>query len=292
MLSQEQRDFLLPKAYNAAIRAGKVILDIYETHDCSFDMKSDHTPITLADRASHELIKEYLGQTRIPILSEEGREMLYEERKGWDLFWIVDPLDGTKEFLKGNGEFTINIALMENNAPVMSVVYVPYIKKIYFCDDQQGAFLKENISADASASFDVDQIFDNTLALPLTKHINSPVRIAVSRSHNTGETFEHIEKFKHLFPDAVIVEQGSSFKFCLIAEGTIDYYVRTTNTYEWDTAAGEHILNASGGKIVTLPDLTPLAYNKPSLLNPHFACTSHGLKEELHVRIPSRAYPH
>ena len=128
MLNKEQTDFLLVNAYNAAIRAGARIIDIY-TGDADFavDIKSDHTPITIADRDAHELIKKYLSQTRVPLLSEEGRDLLYEERRNWDLFWMVDPLDGTKEFIKGNGEFTVNIALMYNNRPEIGVIYVPYI---------------------------------------------------------------------------------------------------------------------------------------------------------------------
>ena len=133
MITREQKEYLLPKAYNAAIRAGAVILDIYNSGGpIDVDIKSDRSPITVADRLAHSVIREYLGQTRIPLLSEEGREMLYAERKDWDLFWMVDPLDGTVEFIKGNGEFTVNIALMADNRPVFGVIYVPYRKRIYF----------------------------------------------------------------------------------------------------------------------------------------------------------------
>ena len=132
MITREQKEYLLPKAYNAAIRAGAAILDIYNSGGpIDVDIKSDRSPITVADRLAHSVIREYLGQTRIPLLSEEGREMLYAERKDWDLFWMVDPLDGTVEFIKGNNEFTVNIALMENNRSVASVVYVPYLGKMY-----------------------------------------------------------------------------------------------------------------------------------------------------------------
>ena len=135
MITREQKEYLLPKAYNAAIRAGAAILDIYNSGGpIDVDIKSDRSPITVADRLAHSVIREYLGQTRIPLLSEEGREMLYAERKDWDLFWMVDPLDGTVEFIKGNGEFTVNIALMADNRPVFGVIYVPYRKRIYFSD--------------------------------------------------------------------------------------------------------------------------------------------------------------
>ena len=141
MLNKEQIDYLLIHAYNAAIRAGARIIDIYRGGDFTVDLKSDHTPITIADRDAHELIKKYLGKTRIPLLSEEGRDLLFEERRNWDLFWMVDPLDGTKEFIKGNGEFTVNIALMYNNEPVIGIIYVPYINKMYFALKGQGSYL-------------------------------------------------------------------------------------------------------------------------------------------------------
>ena len=275
MLNKEQTDFLLVNAYNAAIRAGARIIDIY-TGDADFtvDIKSDHTPITIADRDAHELIKKYLSQTRVPLLSEEGRDLLYEERRNWDLFWMVDPLDGTKEFLKGNGEFTVNIALMHNNEPYIGVIYVPYIHKIYFALKGAGCYLKTDVEPDHEALFDLPQIWSDTTRLPLCDKANEPIRIAVSRSHNTDETFEHIARIKAVHPAAEIVEQGSSFKFCLLAEGTVEIYVRTSNTYEWDTAAGEIILSEAGGVVEPFDGGAGLQYNKISLHNPHFVCRS------------------
>ena len=242
MLNKEQTDFLLVNAYNAAVRAGARIIDIY-TGDADYgvDLKSDHTPITIADRESHELIKNYLSQTRIPLLSEEGREMLYEERRNWDLFWMVDPLDGTKEFLKGNGEFTVNIALMCDNEPYIGIIYVPYIRRIYFAQRGVGSYLKTDVRPDCEASFDLTGLWCDSVRLPLRECANEPIRIAVSRSHNTDETFEHVARIKSVHPDAEVIEQGSSYKFCLLAEGAVEVYVRTSNTYEWDTAAGEVI---------------------------------------------------
>lgn len=273
MLSKEQRDYLLPQAYNAAVRAGAAILSVYERVDeYDISIKSDNSPITLADRQAHNVIRSYLAHTRVPLLSEEGREMLYEERSGWDLFWMVDPLDGTKEFIKGNGEFTVNIALMANNKPVLSVVYVPYIKKIYFADTEHGSFLKENVKADPDAEFTLDEVFDGARKLPLVVCANSPVRIAISRSHNTEDTFRYIEFIRMRHPEAEVVEQGSSYKFGLLAEGDVDCYVRTSNTYEWDTAAGELVLTMAGGRVVALPDKEPMEYNKRTLLNPYFVC--------------------
>lgn len=275
MITLAQKEFLLPKAYNAAIRAGAEILAVYESEaPLDIDLKTDNTPITMADRRSHELIKRYLGQTRIPVLSEEGREMLYTERKDWDLFWLVDPLDGTKEFIKGNGEFTVNIALMVDNKPLFGVIYVPYIRKIYFSDPDLGAFRKEGVVADPEAEFCYGEMLADVEKLPVTEACNKPLRIAISRSHNTEETFTHINEFKLKHPDAVVQEQGSSYKFCLIAEGSFDYYIRTTGTYEWDTAAGEAILAAAGGRTLSHPAREEFAYNKESLLNPNFTCES------------------
>ncbi len=281
MLTDEQRDFLFPRAYNAALRAGAAILEVYE-HEAEYDisLKKDNSPITRADRRAHNIIKEYLAQTRIPLLSEEGREMLYDERRRWDLFWMVDPLDGTKEFIKGNGEFTVNIALLADNKPVMSVVYVPYIQKIYFSVREGEAWMKDGIKADSAAEFPMDIIFGNAQSLPVTKGLNKPIRIGISRSHNTEETFKYVEVLKKKYPDAEVVEQGSSYKFCLLAEGVLDIYVRTTNTYEWDTAAGEAVLRGSGGDVVSLPGFEPLEYNKLSLLNPNFVCRSRYMMEE------------
>lgn len=274
MLTQEQIEFFLEKAYNAALRAGARILEIYNDGiDLEVNLKSDRTPITLADRNSHTLIKSYLGPTHIPLLSEEGRDLLYEERRGWDFFWMVDPLDGTKEFIKGNGEFTVNIALMYENSPQIGVTYVPYIHKIYFAVSGMGSYLKRDVAPDAASEQSYAAIFEGAERLPLTDKANEPLRIAVSRSHNTDETFEYISRIKCQHPTAVVIQQGSSYKFCMLAEGLVDVYVRTSPTCEWDTAAGEVILKEAGGRVEQLAG-GPLHYNKESLKNPHFICKS------------------
>jgi 3'(2'), 5'-bisphosphate nucleotidase len=276
MLTQEQRDFLLPKAYNAALRAGAAILEVYEQGADEFDvtLKSDSTPLTVADSRAHNIIKDYLSRTHVPLLSEEGREMLYQERCGWDLFWMVDPLDGTKEFIKGNGEFTVNIALMADNRPVLAVMYVPYIGKVYFADRGRGAFVRDNVWPEEDATYTLDEMMAGARPLPLACEANSPIRVAISRSHNTDETFRTLDAMRVKHPDMVVVEQGSSYKFGLLAEGAVDYYVRTSPTYEWDTAAGELVLELSGGRTLSLPADAPLQYNKESLENPWFHCRS------------------
>lgn len=265
---------LMAKAYNAAVRAGAVILDIYKREDYHISLKNDQSPLTIADRRAHETIKEYLGSTRIPILSEEGREMLYDERKNWELFWLVDPLDGTKEFINGNNEFTVNIALMSDNEAVAAVVYVPYISRMFMAVKGGGAYVKENVTASADSEVDHASIGEGLISLPVATKGNEPMQIAISRSHNTPETFAHIDAIRSCVPDLEVVEQGSSYKFCMLAEGTVDYYVRTSNTYEWDTAAGELILEEAGGSTVAIDSGKHLAYNKELLNNPHFVARS------------------
>lgn len=283
-MNAQQREYLVPKAYDAALRAGAVILDVYSGKRADYDvnLKRDQTPITIADKLAHKTIKEFLGPTHIPLLSEEGREMRFDERKDWEMFWLVDPLDGTKEFIKGNNEFTVNIALVVNNRPVVGIIYVPYYRKIYFCEKGHGSFMKEGVVPDPDAEHTYEEIFEGTVGLPVRKAPNDPVRIAVSRSHKTPETMEYVKLMQAHYPDAEIVEQGSSYKFCLLAEGSVDYYVRTSNTYEWDTAAGEIILSDTGGTTKSLPELGKFLYNKESLLNPWFVCRSgHFQSEEL-----------
>ncbi|MBO5855950.1 MAG: 3'(2'),5'-bisphosphate nucleotidase CysQ [Alistipes sp.] len=270
-IEQDTREYLLEQQLNAAVRAGAAIMKIYKnSDDYDISLKSDSTPITIADRMAHITIKEALGQTRIPILSEEGREMLYEERRNWELFWLVDPLDGTVEFIKGNNEFTVNIALMRNNICISAVVYVPFHHKMYIAERGYGSWVMYDVAPEDNANYTYEQIHANIQQLPLEAATHSNYRVAVSRSHQTSETHEHIGLLRRAHPDLEIVEQGSSYKFCLLAEGTVDYYIRTTTTSEWDTAAGELILAESGGTTSSYPAGTPLLYNKETLDNPWF----------------------
>lgn len=272
MINDKVRMYLLPPLFNAAVRAGAAIMQVYKNRDdYDISLKEDHTPITLADRVAHRTIREYLGPTRIPILSEEGREMRYDERRNWELYWLVDPLDGTVEFIKGNNEFTVNIALMENNVCMGAVIYVPYFEKMYVAGRGAGAFLKERIAADPAADYSYDEIVRDWTPLPLAGEAahDHPI-VAVSRSHQTVETAERIAELRRAHPDLEVIEQGSSYKFCLLAEGRVDYYVRTTHTYEWDTAAGELILAEAGGVTRSLPGDGELRYNEEDLHNPWF----------------------
>ena len=196
--------------------------------------------------------------------------MLYDERRNWELFWLVDPLDGTVEFIKGNNEFTVNIALMENNICISSVVYVPYHNKIYIAERGRGAWVMEDVCPDAEAQYSYSDIHNNIVRLPLAERSHERFRVAVSRSHQTSETHSHIDTLRTTHPDLEVIEQGSSYKFCLLAEGSVDYYVRTTTTSEWDTAAGELILLEAGGTTRAYPTGEELQYNKEILDNPWF----------------------
>ena len=277
MIDKKIREYLLPCAFNAAVRAGAEIMKVYNSNEYNIEVKSDKSPLTIADRLAHNKIKEMLGETRIPILSEEGREILYDERKNWEMFWLVDPLDGTKEFIKRNNEFTVNIALMVDNKCAGAIVYVPYLGKIYFAEEGGGAKLLEGVQPDENASYSDADIRHRAQSLPLAAAAHDTFRVAVSRSHQTVSTKRYIDKMREKHPDLELIEQGSSYKFCLIAEGVIDYYPRTTRTYEWDTAAAELILVEAGGTVRSLPKREKLQYNKSDLSNPWFECC--GFKE-------------
>jgi 3'(2'), 5'-bisphosphate nucleotidase len=196
---KDLRNNLLPYAFNAAVRAGAEIMKVYnDSEGYNIEVKSDNTPLTIADRLAHNKIKEVLGETRIPVLSEEGREMLYDERKNWEMFWLIDPLDGTIEFIKRNNEFTVNIALMSNNECVGAVVYVPYLQKMYVAEQGAGAWLLDNIAPSNEACYTCEQIRTCSRQLPLSSAKHEKFRVAVSRSHQTRETGEYIE-YTHIF---------------------------------------------------------------------------------------------
>lgn len=273
MIGREQADYLLAGAYNAAIRAGSKIMEIYTRYDDFFvSLKADSTPITIADREAHTIIKNHLSATRIPLMSEEGRSLYFDERRGWDLYWLVDPLDGTEEFIKRNGEFTVNIALMVDNRPYLGVIYVPISKTIYFSDPDRGSFCRTAVEPDMAADFTIARIFDGAMPLPVVKQRNTPVKIALSRSHETRQIKEQIKRMQEQIGQEVqIVTYGSSLKMCLVAEGSVDCYIRTTPTMEWDTAAGEAIARGAGVKVIAMSG-EPLRYNEEDLENPPFVC--------------------
>lgn len=271
MLQETDIKKLLIAAIQASIQAGRAILEVYNSDDFQVNLKSDNTPLTLADRLAHETIKKYLSKTHIPLLSEEGRNLLYDERKSWDLFWLVDPLDGTKEFIKRNGEFTVNIALVENSYPTIGVIYSPIFETLYFGHAKHGSFKKTGIKPEPLTAT-IDELIATSERLPIVKSRNKFV-ITASRSHFTAETKDYINEISKLHPDMEVIEQGSSIKMCLVAEGAADLYPRIAQTFEWDTAAGQAINEGAGMRVIDSTTGERLRYNKEELNNPWFICT-------------------
>lgn len=256
---------LINKAINSALVAGIKIREVYSSPDFDVQLKDDQTPVTIADRQAHDEIIEKLKDTGLPVLSEEGIHLSYKDRKNWDLFWLVDPLDGTKEFIKRNDEFTVNIALIQNCRPIAGVIYAPATGELYVGIPGIGAF--KLLNPDENCNFLSMQF--SGIKLPEETKPNEFV-VAVSRSHMNHETEEYIKNLRKKQESIRLINKGSSLKMCMIAEGTASIYPKLGTTMEWDTAAGHAILKAVG-KNIFLPDLkTELTYNKENLQNPHF----------------------
>lgn len=251
---------LMKIATDAAIMASKEIMRIYESADEDFgiELKGDDSPLTLADKASHKCIIKHLEQTNIPVLSEEGANIPYEERKEWKRLWIVDPLDGTKEFIKRNGEFTINIALVENGAPIFGLIYLPVKREFY-----------AGLVGYRSYKFTGEKVL-HMQTLPFSLVEPRPFTVAASRSHLSPDTDYYIKLLRKEHGLIEVVNRGSSLKMCMVAEGSADVYPRFAPTMEWDTAAGDAICRAAGRKVVDAKTGEPLTYNKPDLHNPWF----------------------
>lgn len=261
-----ERKALMLNAINAALKAGREILDVYGSDDFEVEIKSDNSPLTLADRRAHEAIVAELKDTGLPVLSEESRSIPYAERKAWKSFWLVDPLDGTKEFIKRNGEFTVNIALVEEHKPILGVIYVPVQGMLYAGDIHSGAYRL----SEASLVFTDPEIFPEK-AEPLPRQSHKTFGVVASRSHMNNETSAFISGLQRKYPDLRIVSKGSSLKLCMIAEGEADIYPRFGPTSEWDTAAGHALVSAAGGKVLIADSENgELQYNKPEVLNPWF----------------------
>ncbi len=256
-------------AIRAAIDAGKVIMDIYQkpVSDFEIEKKADFSPLTLADRSSNELIVDALSATPYPILSEEESRVPYAERKKWKTFWMVDPLDGTKEFIKKNGEFTVNIALVEKSVPVLGVIYVPARKELYYACDSLGAYKLTEV--DSTSQLSISDICSKAVHLPLAS-AHQGIVVVASRSHQTEDTTRYIENLRKRGQPVTLINSGSSLKICLVAEGSADIYPRFAPTMEWDTAAGHAIARAAGCNVFYIDEKTPIKYNKEDLTNPWF----------------------
>jgi 3'(2'), 5'-bisphosphate nucleotidase len=260
----------------AIVSAGEEILKIYNFIDFDIQLKSDNSPLTQADLASHKTLISYLNNTGIPIISEEGNIPGFEERKNYKQYWLIDPLDGTKEFIKRNGEFTVNVALIENDKPIFGVVYAPVLGDLYFGGQILGAFKFKVNSIDGNT---INQSINQSPSGQLTNHLihsSIPTKkliVVASRSHNNQETEDYIHTISKSFESVEIISKGSSLKLCEVAEGKAHVYPRFGPTMEWDTAAAHAIVEAAGGYI-NQPNGEPLMYNKENLLNPFFIVKS------------------
>ena len=247
---------------DVALEAGNAILEIYESNDLGIESKSDETPLTKADKAANDIICAGLAKItpNIPIISEENKEIPYEQRKNYEYLWMVDPLDGTKEFIKKNDEFTVNIALIHKKKSIAGIVYAPVLDNMYYAIKGEGAYVIED---------------NEQVPLQCNKYRKTDPNLTVvcSRSHLNNATQEFINGYTN----PKLVSKGSSLKFLILAEGGAEIYPRLAPTMEWDTAAAHIILIESGGKI-SQPDGSPLLYNKENLLNPYFVATANESK--------------
>jgi len=259
----------LTTAITAALQASKASLEIYHSGAFDIEIKGDNSPLTKADTASHNVIMSYLESTDIPVLSEEGRDIPYKERKDWKQLWIVDPIDGTKEFIKRNGEFTVNIALIENQKPIIGDIFVPVTGELYFSSKEIGAF-KVAVNLEG---YDVYALLLKGNKLPLQRE-NKTFTIVASRSHMSAETESYVEEMKEKYGAVKLISKGSSLKLCMVAEGTANCYPRFAPTMEWDTAAGQAICEHAGFEALDWDTKKNMLYNREELLNNWFLVQS------------------
>lgn len=258
-------------AAEAAVKAGQAIMEVYESPETDWEVerKADNSPLTLADRKAHAVICGYLRETPFHILSEEGRHAEYAERKDVETMWIVDPLDGTKEFLKRNGEFTVNIALCHEGSPIVGAIYVPARRQLYtgiVCADESEVFRK-------TLGEDFEPVSCEKLPLKggaAHRMGGGTFVVVASRSHLSEETEQFVERMRSEHGNVELRSAGSSLKICLVAEGEADVYPRLAPTMEWDTAAGQAVAEAAGCSVTDAENGQPLRYNKEDLHNPYF----------------------
>ena len=253
-------------AVQASLEAGKVIMEVYDT---AFDVeiKDDKSPLTEADKRANDVINSFLINTEFPIISEENKQTDYHVRRNWETCWVVDPVDGTKEFIKRNGEFTVNIALVTNGKPELGVIYVPATKTLYVGNVITKQAFKAELNSHETSLEEIVKLAKNLE--PKSPNAN-PVQVVGSRSHMSQETLDFVETLKLSGKEVEVVSKGSSLKFCLVAEGNADVYPRFAPTMEWDTAAGQAICNAVGINVISKETNKSLLYNKENLLNPWF----------------------
>ena len=293
--------YLLLKAAYAALSASKVVLEVYHSKDFQVELKEDESPVTIADRKSHNVLVEILGNCnlRYPVLSEEGEKASAQSRASWQTLWVVDPLDGTKEFIERSGEFGINIALVERRIPVLGVIQVPLSDVLYIGAKGIGAYkiqgassIKIELDEEGLAADKIEKAWEylRSKAKPLPAvNRRSPLRlkVVVSRSHMNVATEKFLERLRRKVGNFELTSAGSATKLCFLAEGEAELYPRFAPTKEWDTAAGDAILRETGGAVFRAEDLKPLVYNKADLRNPYFIACSSYFKENLKMLFAS-----
>jgi len=259
---------LISTAIKAAVKAGRAVMHIYadSADGLTVERKEDNSPVTIADMTSHNIIAEILGPTNLPVLSEEGKQIRWEVRQQWKSFWLVDPLDGTKEFIKRNGEFTVNIALIEDNKPVSGVIYIPVTATLYAGITSEDSWKLEDVSGE-EVSF--EEMKTRGKKLPC-RELPETFTVLESRSHRNHKTKRYIERLQMSENPVDVLPVGSSIKLCMVAEGSAHEYRRHGPTMEWDTAAGHAIANAAGKKMMLTDRSGELTYNKKNLVNPDF----------------------
>ncbi len=268
-------------------KAGERVCHIYIMYkDFQIELKEDETPITIADKESNEIITKSLTELfpEIPILSEEGIIYSYEERKNWNYFWLIDPLDGTKEFILKNGQFTVAVALVEKENPILGIIYLPVDDTFFFAVKGFGAYRLEGRIINEELS-SIDELLKHALKLPIIEKRNeNKVKVVVSRSRFSEETKQFVKTLRNFYKDVEIVPVGGSLlKFCLLSEGSADIYPRLGSPVaEWDAAAGQIILEEAGGKVIDLTTQKPITYNKEKLKIPPFIAQ----KKDFEFNIP------
>ena len=252
MFADNELKDLSSEVNHIACQAGKIICKYFNA-SYEVELKNDKSPVTTADIAANDYIERQLNSLtpKIPRISEESENTSYQERRHWDTFWLIDPLDGTREFVKNHPDFTVNIALVHNQQPILGAIYLPVGDQLYFANSSSYAYRQDQSQAPIEI-----QVSDN---------VNNVPRVCASRAH-AGKT---MQRFLNIIGEHQLISRGSSIKSCLVADGSADIYPRFGPTWEWDTAAAQCILAQAGGFLTTL-DMVPLSYNKESLLNPSF----------------------
>jgi 3'(2'), 5'-bisphosphate nucleotidase len=289
--NKKEMDNLLSAALTASLSGAHVVMEVYSASDWDVEEKADKSPLTRADREAHSTVHNLLSEssTEIPILSEEGAHLPYEERRNWKQFWMVDPLDGTKEFLSRHGEFTVNVALVAGSTPVLGIVSVPAKDTYYIAVAGGGSFRAPiGVASEAARS---DKPLSVLSAKGTRLHSNKSaaisgqsknvVRVIASRSHLNPETQNFIDSLQKSYEKVELIQAGSAVKLCRVAEGLADYYPRLAPTMEWDTAAGDIVVREAGGQVLVADGAgkthgAPLTYNKEDLHNPYFIAAARG----------------